>query len=51
MKVLKWNTNPIKQWTGNKIRAEGAKKISKSLKTNTALTSLNLDCDDKIQSR
>ena len=44
----KWNTNPIKQWTGNDIGDEGAIAISESLKTNTALTKLNLGSDDKI---
>ena len=44
----KWNTNLTKQWTANDIEAEGAKKISESLKTNTTLISLNLDCDYKI---
>ena len=47
MKELKWNTNPIKQWTGNKIGDEGAIQISESLKTNTALTELDLCGDDK----
>ena len=45
---MKWNTNPINQWTGNNIGAEGAIAISESLKTNTTLTELNLWCDDKI---
>ena len=45
---MKWDTNPIKQWTGNKIGAEGAIQISESLKTNTTLTSLYLEGDDKI---
>ena len=44
----KWNTNPIKQWTGNEIGAEGATQISESLKTNTTLTELNLSSDDKM---
>ena len=48
MNEMKWNPNPIKQWTDNKIGDEGAIHISESLKTNTTLTSLNLDCDDKI---
>ena len=50
MKELKWNTNPnpIKQWTDNNIGAEGAVKISESLKTNATLTSLDLYGDDKI---
>ena len=38
----------IKQWTGNRIGAEGATKISESLMTNTTLTTLNLMCDDNI---
>ena len=44
---MKWNTNPIKQWTDNWIRA-GTIQISESLKTNTTLTELNLGSDDKI---
>ena len=48
MKELKWITNPIKQWTGNRIGDEGAIAIIESLKTNTTLTSLNLGCDDKM---
>ena len=32
MNEMKWNTNPIKQWTGNKIGAQGAIAISESLK-------------------
>ena len=44
-KWMKWNTNLIKQWTDNKIGAEGAIQISESLKTNTTLTSLNLRGD------
>ena len=43
-KQMKWNTNPRKQWTGNRIGAKGANHISKSLKTNTTLTSLDLGC-------
>ena len=45
---MKWNTNPIKQWTVNNIGAEGAVRISESMKTNTTLTKLNLGCDDKF---
>ena len=45
---MKWNTNPIKQWTANKIGYEGAIAISESLKTNTTLTKLKLGGDDKI---
>ena len=48
MKQMKWKTNPIKQWTGNRIGAKGAIQISESLKTNTTLTELNLACDEKI---
>ena len=48
MKEMKWNTNPINQWTDNEIGDEGAMKISESLKTNTTLTELNLGGDDKI---
>ena len=48
MKEMKWNTNPIKQWTGNQIGAEGAIAISESLKTNTTMTELNLGGDDKM---
>ncbi len=32
----------MKKWTGNNIGAEGANKISESLKINTTLTQLNL---------
>ena len=45
---MKWKTSPMKQRTANGIGAEGAVKISGSLKTNTTLTSLNLFGDDKI---
>ena len=45
---MKWNENPIKQWTVNWIGAEGAIAISESLKTNTTLTELNLGGDDEI---
>ena len=46
---LNWNTNtnPVKQWTGNKIGAKGAIKISESLKTNKTLTELNLYGNEK----
>ena len=44
----KWNTNPIKQWTGNRIGDKGAMKISESLKTNTTLASLNLWSDGVV---
>ena len=45
---MKWNTNPIKQWTDNNIGDEGAVRISELLKTNTTLTKLYLKGDDKI---
>ena len=32
----------MKEWTDNNIGAEGANKISESLKINTTLTQLNL---------
>ena len=48
MNEMKWNTNPIKQWTGNDIGDEGAIQISESLKTNTTLTSLDLECDNRM---
>ena len=48
MNEWKWNTNPMKQWTGNNIGAEGAVRISELLKTNTTLTELNLRGDYKI---
>ncbi len=35
-----------KKWTGNQIGDEGASAISESLKINTTLTELNLDCDE-----
>ena len=35
-----------KKWTGNKIGAEGASKISESLKVNNSLTELSLDGDE-----
>jgi len=36
----------MNKWTGNKIGAEGAIKISESLKVNTTLTELYLDGDE-----
>ena len=45
---MKWNTNPVKQWTDNKIGAEGAMKISESLKTNSTLSKVNLERDDNV---
>ena len=45
---MKWNTNSIKQWKVNEFEDEGAIRISESLKTNTTLTELNLDCDDEM---
>jgi len=41
-----WNENERNKWTGNKIGAEGASKISESLKVNTTLTTLDLGCDE-----
>ena len=41
----KWNDNNW-IWTGNKIGAEGAKKLSEGLKSNSTLTELNLQGDD-----
>ncbi len=35
------------KWTGNEIGAEGASKISESLKVNTTLTKLDLNGDEK----
>ena len=32
----------MRKWTGNEIGAEGANKISESLKINTTLTELDL---------
>ena len=51
--MKEWNEtqNLIKQWTDNRIGAEGANQISESLKTNTTLTTLDLSGDDKIQWR
>ena len=46
--IKKWNTNPIKQWTDNRIGDEGAIQISESLKSNATLTELDLGSDDKI---
>ena len=40
------NENKLNKWTDNEIGAEGASKISESLKVNTTLTELNLDCDE-----
>ena len=36
----------MNKWTGNKIGAEGANKISESLKVNTTLTKLDLLGDE-----
>ena len=47
--MKEWNEtlqNAINQWIDNRIGDEGAMKISESLKANTALTSLDLSCDD-----
>ena len=46
---MKWNTNSIKQWTDNEIGDEGAIQIIESLKTNTALTLLDLSGDYWIE--
>ncbi len=35
----------MKKWTDNKIGYEGASTISASLKINTTLTELNLNCN------
>ena len=35
------------RWIGNNIGDEGAKMMSKGLKTNSSLTKLNLDSDIK----
>ena len=48
---LNENKIQIKQWTGNNIGDEGAKKISESLLTNSTLTELNLWGDDKDMKR
>ena len=37
----------MNKWTGNIIGAEGASKISGSLKVNTTLTKLELGSDEK----
>ncbi len=39
------------KWTGNNIGDSGAIAISELLKTNTTLTKLNLECDDKIEKK
>ena len=36
----------MNKWTGNGIGAEGASKISESLKVNTTLTELDLGSDE-----
>ena len=43
MKKPKEKYEKMKKWTGNKIGAEGAIKISESLMKNTTLTELNLE--------
>ena len=40
------NENEKNKWTGNRIGAEGASKISESLKVNTTLTNLDLHSDE-----
>ena len=39
----------MKEWIDNGIGTEVAKTIGESLKINTSLTSLNLECDEKIR--
>ncbi len=39
--IIKWII-----WTDNNIGVEGARMISESLKTNTTLTTLYLQCDE-----
>ena len=41
------NENERNKWTDNEIGAEGANKISESLKVNTSLTVLILGSDEK----
>ena len=43
----KWKE--MKEWIGNGIGDEGAKRISESLMINTSLTELYLDCYEKIR--
>ena len=38
--------NEMNKWTDNKIGAEGANKISETLKVNTTLTELDLSSDE-----
>ena len=40
------NEIEMNKWTGNKIGAEGASKISETLKVNTTLTVLDLGSDE-----
>ncbi len=42
----KENENEKYKWTGNKIGAEGASKISETLKVNTTLAELHLNRDE-----
>ena len=52
MKIMKKDreNNSIKwKWTDNNIGDSGASTISESLKTNTTLTELYLNGDDKIE--
>ena len=41
----------MKEWIGNGIGDEGAKRISESLKINTSLTKLDLIGDEKKMER
>ena len=47
----KTNEKEKNKWKENKIGAEGANKISESLKVNTTLTELDLSGDDKIDKK
>ena len=39
------------KWIGNQIGTEGSKAISESLKINTSLTKLVLNCDEKLRKK
>ena len=45
-KKREWNENEMNKWTDNEIGAEGASKISETLKVNTTLTELYLGSDE-----
>ena len=54
MKIMKndrENNNNKWELPANNIGASGAKAISESLKTNTTLTELDLNCDDKREKK